>query len=159
MDDPNFFWPSGFEPPVAKLYVRNERTMYAPLEAVWAWLIAAPRWTSWFPSATNIKLPAGATTLAAGMSFTWSQSGVALRTQIREFQPHKRIAWYAESPLIKAYHTWDLQGDGAVTRAITDETQNGLLPVLGKPILKPRMLAVHDDWLERLERQAASGMP
>jgi hypothetical protein len=42
---------------------------------------------------------------------------------------------------------------------ITDETQNGLMPTLVAPILKPRMLAVHDKWLESLERQAASGLP
>ncbi len=159
MNDPNFFWPAGFEPDVAALYVRNERTMHAPIESVWAWLVAAPRWNSWFPNAKNVKLPAGATTLVAGMPFTWSQTGIALRTEIREFEPRKRIAWYAESPLIKAYHTWDLQTAGDVTRVITDETQNGVMPVLVKPILKPRMLAVHDKWLELLERQAANGSP
>ena len=159
MDDPNFSWPDGFAPDVAKLYVRNERTMHAPIAAVWAWLVAAPRWNSWFVNATNVKLPSGATTLASGMPFTWSQTGIALRTEIREFEPMRRIAWYATSPLIRAYHTWDVQTDGTITRVITDETQNGFMPTLGKPILKPRMLAVHDTWLELLERQAASGLP
>jgi uncharacterized protein YndB with AHSA1/START domain len=159
MDDPNFFWPDGFAPGVAKLYVRNERTMRAPIDAVWAWLISAPRWNAWFSNATKVRLPDGATTLAAGMHFTWAQSGVWLRSDVREFQPHKRLAWAAQSPLIKAYHTWDLQSDGDGTRVITDETQNGLMPTLVAPILKPRMLAVHDKWLESLERQAASGLP
>lgn len=159
MDDANFAWPAGFAPDVAKNYIRNERTMHVPIDAVWAWLVAAPRWNSWFPNATKVELPAGATELTAGMHFTWAQSGVWLRTDVREFEPRRRLAWYARSPLIEAYHTWDVQTDGTVTRVITDETQNGLMPSIAKPILRPRMLAVHDLWLESLDKRAATGLP
>ena len=35
-------WPNGFAPDEAKLYIRNERTIAAPIETVWAWV----RWVS-----------------------------------------------------------------------------------------------------------------
>ncbi|MBV9079515.1 MAG: SRPBCC family protein [Elusimicrobia bacterium] len=159
MVDPDFHWPPGFAPNEARLYVRNTRRMAVPVENVWAWLVAAPRWPEWYPNARNVELEDHEVTLTAGTRFRWSQTGVRLSSEVREFVPGRRIAWFARSRLIQAYHAWDLQPDaGLGTLVVTDETQRGLMPLLAAAILRPRMLAIHELWLERLDMQAKTGV-
>jgi hypothetical protein len=144
LNEPSFQWPEGFEPGSARLYIRNARTMSAPAEQIWSWLVAAPLWPSWFPNATKVSLPDGAPQLEMGTRFRWSQSGVALDSIVREYVPNQRLAWFASSGLVQAYHAWDLSSQGDVVRVITDESQHGIMPALLGPLLKPRMLAIHD---------------
>jgi uncharacterized protein YndB with AHSA1/START domain len=158
MHDPDFIWPPGFEPREARLYIRNERLIDAPIENVWRWLIAAPLWPQWFRNATNVKLDSG-TALSDGLHFRWSQSGVALDTIVREFVPPHRLAWFAKSPLIRAYHTWDLREVGGQTSVVTDETQHGIMPSILGFALRRQMLAVHDRWLAELANKAGQGAP
>ncbi len=157
MNEPVFQWPDGFEPNSARLYFRNTRTIAAPVEQVWSWLVAAPLWPSWFPNATNVALHDGASELELGTRFRWSQSGLALETVVREYIPNRRLAWFATSPFIRAYHAWDLDASGNGVRVITDESQRGIMPAFLGPVLKSRMLAVHDRWLAELDRKATSG--
>jgi hypothetical protein len=128
--------------------------MEATPAAVWAALIAAPEWTAWFPNATGVELPPGTDTLGSEMHFTWTQTGVRLETVVAEFVPERRIAWRAKSPLIDAYHAWDLSPSERGCLVITDETQNGIMPTLFGFVLKSRMLAIHDRWLRNLEQRA-----
>lgn len=152
--EPNFTWPERFSPGEARLHVSNARDMAATVESVWSHLVAAPLWTSWFPSATGVKLPGGSDRLASGMRFTWSQAGVRLDAQVREFVACRRIAWLATSPWIQAYHTWDLAPSARGCSVVTDETQRGLMPLLFGWVLEPRMTSLHDTWLTRLETRA-----
>ncbi|MBD5654154.1 MAG: hypothetical protein IAI50_03110, partial [Candidatus Eremiobacteraeota bacterium] len=84
MYEPDFAWPAGFRPYESRLYVRNRLDMDASVEAVWASLVAAPLWPTWFPNATAVALPAGRDILEASMKFSWSQSGVRLASDVRE---------------------------------------------------------------------------
>lgn len=154
MHEPSFVWPPGFEPEHARLYLRNARDLEASLGAVWAALVAAPAWPNWYPNARAVKLPPGQTTLSEGTRFTWMQTGVALESVVVEFVPERRLAWSARSPFIQAYHTWDLAPSEKGCSVVTDETQRGMMPTLLGPFLRPKMLAVHDLWLEKLEERA-----
>jgi len=157
MTEPSFHWPHGFEPRSARLYLRNSRLIRAAPESIWSWLVRAPRWHSWFPNATNVEILDGGTELTMGTHFRWTQTGITLDSTVREYVAHRRLAWYASSPFIKAYHAWDMspQADGVLV--VTDETQRGVLPMLMGRILKPRMLSIHERWLEGLEEQATTG--
>jgi uncharacterized protein YndB with AHSA1/START domain len=150
MIEPSFRWPEGFRPGEAQLYVRNTRHIAQPAAAVWQALVQALEWPSWYPNAKNVVLPDDTEELGPGMKFRWTQTGIRLDTEVREFEPGRRIAWFARSPWIQAYHAWEIQPDGDACFVVTDETQRGLLPRLFRPLLEPRMLAIHDRWLERL---------
>jgi hypothetical protein len=142
MQEPRFNWPAGLEPDAARLYFRNERTIDAPAEQIWSWLVAAPLWQSWFPNATNVKILDGdSAVLRRGSRFRWSQSGVKLDSEVLEYEASKRLGWSARSPFIHAYHAWDIQPAERGCLVITDETQRGFVPILFGPVLKPRMLA------------------
>jgi hypothetical protein len=157
MIEPSFRWPEGFRPGEALLYVRNTRRIAQPAAAVWETLVHAPDWPSWYPNASNVILPDGAEQLGAGMKFRWTQTGMRLDTEVREFEPATRIAWFARSPLIQAYHAWDIQPDGDACFVVTDETQRGIVPRLFRPVLQPRMLTIHERWLACLEAASAPG--
>jgi uncharacterized protein YndB with AHSA1/START domain len=120
--------------------------MNATIQSVWASLIAAPLWTTWFPSATRVTLPEGHEHLELGLRFTWSQAGFFLHTKVREFTPFRRLSWIAKSPWIEAFHTWDLEPTVSGCSVVTDETQRGLMPSLFGFAVKPQMLALHDRW-------------
>jgi len=160
MQEPIFAWPAGFAPGTARSYLRNERTIDAPPERVWATLVAAARWHDWFPNATRVRIEGDADALTAGARFRWSQTGVPLVSEVREFVPLRRLGWSARSPLIRAYHAWDIQplADGGC-HVITDETQNGVMPTLGGRFMHARMLRVHDLWLERLAATSEASRP
>jgi hypothetical protein len=64
MNEPSFQWPEGFDPRSARLYIRNARTISAPVEQIWSWLVSATLWPSWFPNA----LVVGAAALPAGIA-------------------------------------------------------------------------------------------
>jgi len=159
MIEPSFRWPPGFRPGEAPLYVRNTRRIEQPAAAVWETLVQAPDWPSWYPNASNVILPGNTKQLGPGMKFRWRQTGIQLDAEVREFEPPTRIAWFARSPLIQAYHAWEIQPDGNACFVITDETQRGILPRLFGAVLEPRMLAIHDRWLACLDQASASALP
>jgi uncharacterized protein YndB with AHSA1/START domain len=138
MNEPSFQWPKGFEPRSARLYIRNTRTISAPVEQIWSWLVSASLWPSWFPNASNVSLLDSASQLEMSTRFRWSQSGVALDSVVREYIPNRRLAWFATSRLVQAYHAWDLNSQGSVVHVIADESQHGIMPTLLGPLLKPR---------------------
>lgn len=125
MIEPQFRWPAGFRPGEALLYVRNTRRIAQPASAVWERLVLAPQWPSWYQNASNVVLPGDAEELGPGMKFRWTQTGIPLDTEIREFEPGNRIAWFARSPWIQAYHAWDLQPDGDACIVVTTRRSAG----------------------------------
>ncbi len=150
---PDFRWPAGYDPAQAALYIRNTRRIGAAPEAIWAQLVAAPLWPQWYRFSKNVSLRDGGTELRAGSRFTWTTQGIRLETEVREFEPFRRLAWFATSPFVSAYHAWDLRPDGDTTVVVTDETQRGIMPALGSAIVRPMMLRAHDAWLAGLERR------
>ena len=152
-------WPNGFAPEEAKLYIRNERTIAAPIEIVWAWLVRATLWPSWNGVSKNVRIAGASTTLAKDATFRWTQMGLSLASDVPEFDPPKRIAWFARSPFLTAYHSWGLESVDGGTQIVTEETQRGFLPSFFGAVLRPRMLEGHDLWLARLERQSLTGEP
>jgi hypothetical protein len=141
------------------LYVRNERRIHAPAERVWAWLVRAPLWPTYVPTAKKVRVEGGWPELGLGARFTWRQMGQALESEVRDFDPPRRLGWFARNRLLRAYHVWDLRADGEACLVTTDESQLGFIPAALGPLVRPRMLRAHDLWLEGLERRASAGAP
>lgn len=153
-------WPQRFDPRRAPVFVSNELTASASPEAVWAWLISAPRWPTYYSNSANVALNGGGDQLGAGTTFRWKTFGVNLRTEVTEFEPVQRIAWHAKGVGVDAYHAWLLTptADGGC-HILTQETQHGWLVRLGKLLMPNRMHRQHQRWLEGLAATARSGPP
>src|SRR5690348_89464 len=151
-------YPDRYHPAKTSVHVVNERIVAAPCERVWAWLVRADLWPTWYPNSSRVRLttssPHG---LAPGTTFRWKTFGITLDSVVEEFVPGERIAWTAKALGVDAYHAWLLEPVAAGCRVLTEETQHGWLAALSHTVMRNRMRKGHDLWLERLERQAASG--
>lgn len=159
--DESIRWPARFDPARAPVHVRNRIDIDGTSPAtVWAWLVRAPLWPTYYPNSANVVLENGATHLSPGARFRWRTFGVPLRSVVEEFVPCERIAWRAQTFGVDAYHAWLIRPlpDGG-SRVLTEESQYGWLARLGNLFMPRRMYRGHQLWLERLAAQARRGPP
>jgi Polyketide cyclase / dehydrase and lipid transport len=154
-------WPGGRAPADAHVYAHNELFVPAGAERIWAWLVHAARWPSWYPNAWRIRSPAGP--LAAGSVFTWITFGLPITSTVDLADQPRAIGWQWQSRwwpgAAYGYHIWLLQPQGDGCRVVTEETQRGALPRFFSPVLTFALLRAHGMWLRRLSRNAARGLP
>ncbi len=120
-------WPEGFNPETADLFAHNELTMAAPCDRVWRHIVDARDWPQWYPNARDLVLPPDATALASGTTFRWTTFGLAIESQVREFEPASRLGWTGGAPGRPPgfYHTWRLLPVAGGCRVITEEVGRG----------------------------------
>ena len=153
-------WPSCYEPEKCPVHVRNELEMASALETVWAWLVRAQLWPTWYPNSANIRFLSGQPPdLALDTRFRWKTFGVTIESKVLEFVPHGRIAWDAHATGLEAYHAWLIQRTDRGCYVLMEETQRGWLARLGRALRPNRMEQMHQIWLERLRDKASSGLP
>ena len=153
-------WPIEYEPSRCPVHVRNQLVMSVPVETVWAWLVRAQLWPSWYRNSKNVRFLEGTPPdLAAGTRFRWTTFGVTIESQVLEFVPCERIAWDAHAVGVHAYHAWLIGKTAEGCRVVTEESQRGWMARLGSLLMPNRMYRFHQIWLESLRDQAAKGMP
>jgi uncharacterized protein YndB with AHSA1/START domain len=153
-------WPERFEPSRAPVHVRNERAIPARVEDVWAWLVRAERWPSWYPNAKGVQVEGpAAPDLGPGSWFRWRTFGLSLVSRVEEFVPNERIAWRAIGTGCDAYHAWLIEPRPEGCWVLTEESQYGRLARLADSVMPNRMYRGHALWLECLEAMADDGPP
>jgi len=75
---------------------------------------------------------------------------------VRAFKPYHRIAWTAKGTGLLAYHAWLITPSDQGYTVITEETQQGWLPWLGKRFIQKSLYNQHQRWLEGLKEKAES---
>jgi uncharacterized protein YndB with AHSA1/START domain len=153
-------WPERYQPARCPIHVSNELAISAPVESVWAWLIRAALWPSWYPNAANVRFLEGTPPdLALGTHFRWKTFGVTIQSSVRELVPCERIAWDAHALGLDVYHAWLLQRTPGGCHVLTEETQHGWVARAGALLMPGRMQRYHQVWLEGLRDKARSGLP
>jgi hypothetical protein len=152
-------WPEQYRPDRVGVHVRNELEMPVAPEVVWAWLVRAPLWPTWYPNSSDVTIAGGAGSLSSGVEFTWKTFGVSLRSRVEEFAPHERLAWTGRAAGLDVYHAWLIEQRPGGCHVLTEESQRGILPRVSHAIRPGQMGKFHQLWLERLLVQAKSGMP
>jgi hypothetical protein len=152
-------WPSEFDPNRAPIHVRNELKASASASSVWAWLVRARDWPSWYPNSQAVRLEGGVSNLGAGMTFRWRTFGVSLVSRVKEFVPEERIAWTAKGIGVWANHAWLILPAASGCTIVTEETQYGFASRLGALFMPSRMHRLHQVWLEGLAQKARDGLP
>ena len=152
-------WPEKYSPDRTKVHVHNELDMPVPAEAVWAWLIRADLWPTWYSNSQNVAIEGGAKELKLGTVFHWKTFSVTLTSKVEEFVPPERLGWSAHAGGIDAYHAWIIDKRPSGCRVLTEENQNGLLARLSGTLRPQHMVRFHQLWLEALLGKAKSGPP
>lgn len=153
-------WPPHYDPGRCPVHVRNELDLAAAPDQVWAWLVRAPLWPSWYSNSARLRILEGpGPDLAQGTRFRWRTFGVTITSTVRECSPGERIAWDGRGIGVDVYHAWVLTPSVKGCHVLTEETQRGVLARLGALVMPDRMRKYHQLWLEALERQAQKGAP
>lgn len=153
-------WPDRYQPNNCPVHVRNELDMAASQEQVWAWLIRAALWPTWYHNSANVKFLDGTEPdLQKGSRFRWKTFGVTITSTALEYVPGERIAWNAHAFGLDVYHAWVLQPSTKGCHVLTEESQHGWLARLSNFFLPNQMYKNHQLWLEGLEKKASAGLP
>jgi len=159
MSGERYPWPDDHRPDRCPVYSHNQLAIAAPLEVVWAYLVRAPRWPEFYSNALRVEIEGGADELALGATFRWTTFRLRVTTTVREFEPRRRLAWFGTGYGSSGYHTWTLDPDPGGCLVVTEETQRGLLPGLGRLYIRRALHRQHQAWLEGLARMSAGGTP
>jgi hypothetical protein len=54
-------------------------------DVVWAWLIRAKLWSTWYSNSANVIIEDGKPDLRLGTKFKWKTFGLNLESQVEEF--------------------------------------------------------------------------
>ena len=153
-------WPANYDPASCPVHVRNELDMASTPETVWAWLIRAQLWPTWYSNAANIRFLKGdPPDLALGTQFRWKNSGLTVESKVLEFVPPQRLAWNGHAMGFDGYHAWLIEKTESGCSVLTEEVQRGFFPRLQKALAPRRMERFHQVWLEGLRDKSATGMP
>jgi hypothetical protein len=152
----NIIWPEQYHPDRTSVHVTNSLAVTAKPEVLWAWMIRAQLWPTWYPNSSNVVfLDSSGPDLQKGTRFRWRTFGVTIESEVQEFVPCERLAWNARGIGVDAYHAWLFEP----TQTITEETQNGFLAKLSSLAMPNRMHKYHQIWLENLRDKALTGLP
>jgi uncharacterized protein YndB with AHSA1/START domain len=159
--DPEVRWPDRYTPRRCPVHVRNELSMPGSSPArVWAWLVRASLWPTWYVNSANVRILAGGgPDLRLGTRFRWRTFGVTITSTVLECVPGERIAWDAHAFGVDAYHAWVLRPVNDGCHVLTEETQHGALARLSHLVMPGRMHKFHQVWLEALEKQSRTEVP
>jgi hypothetical protein len=153
-------WPDKYQPSHTGVLVSNSLTVAVKPELLWAWMIRAQLWPTWYPNSSGvIFLNAAGPDLQKGTKFRWKTFGVSIESEVQEFIPYERLAWNAFGTGVDAYHAWLFEPTPTGCSILTEETQNGFLAKLGSLIMPNRMHKYHQIWLENLRDAALKGLP
>ena len=152
-------WPEKYSSDRTRVHVRNQLEMPVPSEVVWAWLVRAELWPTWYRNSKRVAIEGGGPDLHPGSRFRWTTFGVRLDSKVEEFVARERLAWSARAPGIDAYHGWLIESRPSGCNVLTEENQNGWLATLSNALRPRNMTVQHQNWLESLQRKAAEGPP
>jgi uncharacterized protein YndB with AHSA1/START domain len=148
-------WPDGFHPEQADLFAHNEIVIRASCEKVFASLVDAPEWPSWYPNSHNVKLlnsPDGK--LHEGTRFSWDTFNVAIESRVHEFVPNSRLGWFGDGTGMNAYHTFLLLKTGESCHVVTEEVVKGPGAIEFRQQQPNAMHEGHDLWLQTLKKHS-----
>jgi uncharacterized protein YndB with AHSA1/START domain len=148
-------WPDGFHPEQADLFAHNEIVVHASCEKVFANIVDAHVWPSWYPNSHNVKVlnsPDGK--LHEGRRFSWDTFGVHIESRVHELVPNSRIGWFGDGTGMNAYYTFLLLKKDEGCHIVTEEVVKGPGAVEFREKQPDAMHEGHDLWLSTLKQRS-----
>jgi Polyketide cyclase / dehydrase and lipid transport len=156
--NPDIHWPKGQHPEDADLFAHSEIMVNASCETVFADIVDAQSWPSWYPNSHNVVVHNSPDNkLHEGTKFSWDTFGVHIESTVHELVPNSRIGWWGLGTGMKAYHTFLLVNTDQGCHIITEEVVRGEGAIKFRQEQPNAMHDGHDLWLkvikERSEKQ------
>ena len=135
----------------APLVARKEIFIQASPDEVWDIQTNINSWKDWQPDIRRAQLNGA---LTAGSVFRWTSGGLSVTSTLQEVEPKRRVAWTGQAFGSNAKHIWEFRPQGNGTQVTTEESMEGWLILLLKPLM-PRFLEQSlDVWLSSLKTKA-----
>jgi hypothetical protein len=151
---PLIHWPEGLEPCNADVFVHDEGWINAPVDIVWANLIDAAKWPTWYANSANVRIAGGRDTLTPGAPFQWTTFGATVESTVDTFEPSRELGWTKVTPGSSVHHGWALVPERGGTRVITEEAQKGAAAVKFRLEQPNATFNGHDWWLSALKARS-----
>jgi uncharacterized protein YndB with AHSA1/START domain len=151
---PLIYWPADLEPHNVDVFVHNEGWIDAPPDIVWANLIDAAQWPSWYSNSADVGIEGGQSKLSLGVSFNWKTFGFPIRSTVVACEPGREIGWSVDNPEFTVHHAWVLVPERGGTLVITEETQKGAGAIRFNIEQPNAMYDGHEFWLSALKARA-----
>jgi uncharacterized protein YndB with AHSA1/START domain len=137
----------------APLVARKEIFIQASPEAVWKIQVDINAWKDWQPGIAKSRLQGP---LEVGSVFRWITGGFAVTSRLEEVEPQRRIAWSGQAFGSKAKHSWVFKEENDGTLVTTEESMEGWLVSVLKPLMPKFLEQSLDVWLVSLKNKAES---
>jgi Polyketide cyclase / dehydrase and lipid transport len=143
---------------MAPIEVRNETVVRAPAGHVWDLLTDVERWPSWYRACRWVRVESPGSA-SQPLVFRWKAHPVELVSAVVTSERPHTFGIIADAFALHAERTFTLRPtpDGLSTIVVSDETQVGLVPWLGRAFLGPRLRAANQVMFDDLARAASHG--
>jgi hypothetical protein len=98
---PLIHWPPGLKPRNVDVFIHNEGWIDASPDIVWATLIDASQWPSWYSNSADMRIEGSQPQLGIGASFNWKTFGFPIRST---WMPSIRVEKSAGASIIR--YSW-----------------------------------------------------
>lgn len=157
---PAIEWPTKYHPVNNPLHCANRFQINATPERVWAWLIRADRWPSYYDRCRWVRFKNGTgLNLSLGRQFQWKTSDSGFVSTVLEFQAPHRIAWEVKGLGVDGYQAWLLEANPQGCLVTLESTRRGWADRLLQFAIKPIVDSSQQQWLEGLARICPAGTP
>lgn len=117
---------------------------------VWNVMTDINNWDKW---QIHIKSPELKGALREGTPFSWKTGGIRLNTVLHTVEPYTHIGWSGKSLGVYAIHNWTITELNKQTEVLVEESMEGLLTWILKPILKSTLEKANQNWLNLLKKE------
>jgi uncharacterized protein YndB with AHSA1/START domain len=117
----------------APVITSGEIEIAALPETVWSIMTAIKRWPEWNPEVKQAFMEGS---FIPGTTFRWKAGPGIITSVIREVEPPRILSWTGKTLGIHAVHVWRLTSRGSGTIVRTEESWDGLLPMLFRHSLR-----------------------
>jgi uncharacterized protein YndB with AHSA1/START domain len=135
----------------APLFTHKEILIEASPEAVWRIQADIDAWKEWQPNISKSRLDGA---LAPGSVFRWTSGGFAVTSTLQEVVPQQCIAWIGEALGTQARHIWTFTSQSGGTLVTTEESMQGWLITILKPVMPNFLDKSLDVWVKALKNRA-----
>ncbi|GAB3636227.1 hypothetical protein GCM10027422_18170 [Hymenobacter arcticus] len=123
-------------------------------DKVWQLLSRIDDWAVWNSDITAPHLNGA---LQPGTSFDWKTGGLTIHSTLHTVEPNAALGWSGKAFGAFAIHNWTLIPHESYTEVRVEESMEGWLVRLLKPIFQPSLDKSIAEWLTSL-KQAAEGV-
>lgn len=117
---------------------------------VWKVLTDIEKWASWQSDLKSLVINEP---LKEGATFSWKSSGLKVKSEFHTVTPYIYFGWCDKTIGTYAIHNFTIHNLKSRTEVLVEESMEGILTRILKPILIAKLNKSNTNWLNYLKRE------